>query len=40
MIRLRDKGIHAYDSLSPPTLHRIATERVPSLREAVARFLA
>jgi uncharacterized protein with HEPN domain len=39
LIRLRDKGIHAYDSLSPATLHRIATEAVPSLRSAVAGFL-
>lgn len=40
IIRLRDKGIHAYDSLSPATLHRIATESVPDLRSAVQRFLA
>lgn len=39
IIRLRDKGIHAYDSLSPATLYRIATESVPGLRSAVARFL-
>lgn len=37
IIRLRDKGIHAYDSLNPSTLHRITTESVPALREAVAR---
>jgi uncharacterized protein with HEPN domain len=39
IIRLRDKGIHAYDSLSPATLHRIAGESVPDLRSAIRRFL-
>ena len=37
IIRFRDKGIHAYDSLSPQTLFRIATESIPALREAVSR---
>lgn len=37
IIRFRDKGIHAYDSLAPRTLYRIATESMPALRDAVAR---
>lgn len=39
IIRFRDKGIHAYDSLTPATLWRIATEAVPALRDAVAAHL-
>lgn len=35
IVRFRDKGIHAYDTLSPQTLHRIATESVPALAAAV-----
>ena len=35
IIRFRDKGIHGYDSLSPTTLYRIATESVPELRAAI-----
>ncbi len=40
IIRFRDKGMHAYDALSPTTLYRIATQSIPALRSAVARFLA
>lgn len=39
IIRFRDKGIHGYDSLSPETLYRIATESVPALRDAVKAHL-
>lgn len=39
IIRFRDKGIHGYDSLSPRTLYRIATESVPALRAAVEAHL-
>jgi uncharacterized protein with HEPN domain len=39
IIRFRDKGIHAYDSLSPRTIYRIATEAVPELRRAIERHL-
>lgn len=39
IIRLRDKGVHAYDSLTPRTLHRIAVESVPALRAAVEAHL-
>ena len=39
IIRFRDKGIHAYDSLSPSSLYAIATRAVPELRAAVARHL-
>lgn len=39
IIRFRDKGIHAYDSLSPASLYRIATESVPDLASAVKRHL-
>jgi uncharacterized protein with HEPN domain len=35
IIRLRDKGIHAYDSLSPETIYLIATESVPGLAAAI-----
>lgn len=35
IIRFRDKGIHAYDSLSPASLYRIATESVPKLAKAI-----
>lgn len=35
IIRFRDKGIHAYDSLSPERLFRIATESIPQLASAV-----
>jgi uncharacterized protein with HEPN domain len=38
IIRFRDKGIHGYDSLSPRTLYRIATESVPSLRAAIEAY--
>lgn len=40
IIRFRDKGIHAYDSLSPKMLYRIATESVPGLRRDVEAYLA
>lgn len=40
IIRFRDKGIHAYDSLAPRTLYRIASESVPELRGAVDTYLA
>lgn len=40
IIRFRDKGIHGYDSLSPRTLYRIATESIPALREAVEAHLS
>lgn len=40
IIRFRDKGIHAYDALSPVTLYRIATESVPALAAAVRAFRA
>lgn len=39
IIRFRDRGIHAYDSLTPRTLYRIAIESVPSLRAAVEAHL-
>ena len=39
IVRFRDKGIHAYDTLSPATLHRIATESVPALAAAIQRHL-
>lgn len=39
IIRFRDKGIHAYDSLSPASLHRIATESVPRLAKAIEAHL-
>jgi uncharacterized protein with HEPN domain len=35
IIRFRDKGIHAYDSLAPERLYRIATESIPALRDAI-----
>jgi uncharacterized protein with HEPN domain len=35
IIRFRDKGIHAYDSLSPERLYRIATESIPALERAI-----
>lgn len=38
--RFRGKGIHSYDSLSPETLYRIATESVPALADAVRRHLS
>lgn len=40
IIRLRDKGIHNYDSLSPGMTYDIATQSVPALRDAVRRYLA
>ena len=40
IIRFRDKGIHAYDALTPSTLHAIATTSVPELAAAVRGFLA
>lgn len=40
IVRFRDKGIRAYDSLSPSTLYRIATESMPPLRRAVDAYLA
>ncbi|HLE97265.1 MAG TPA: HepT-like ribonuclease domain-containing protein [Candidatus Thermoplasmatota archaeon] len=39
IIRFRDKGIHAYDSLTPRTLYRIATEAVPALARAITGHL-
>lgn len=39
IIRLRDKGVHHYDSLTPATLYRIATESVPDLRLAIEKHL-
>ena len=39
IIRFRDKGIHAYDTLAPSTIYRIATESIPDLRSAVAAYL-
>ncbi|MCA1811971.1 MAG: DUF86 domain-containing protein, partial [Halobacteriales archaeon] len=38
IIRFRDKGIHAYDSLSPERLYRIATESIPALEAAVGTY--
>jgi uncharacterized protein with HEPN domain len=38
IIRFRDKGIHAYDSLSPERLYRIATESMPALETAVQAY--
>jgi len=40
IIRLRDKGIHGYESLSPTVLYRIAMMAVPPLRNAVADHVA
>lgn len=40
IIRFRDKGVHAYDTLTPGSLHAIATQSVPELRAAVAKHLA
>lgn len=37
IIRLRDKGVHHYDSLSPASLYRIARESVPDLAAAIRR---
>jgi uncharacterized protein with HEPN domain len=39
IIRFRDRGIHGYDSLSPTTLYRIATESVPDLVKAISAYL-
>lgn len=39
IIRFRDKGIHAYDALSPRTLYRIATESLPDLHAAILAHL-
>ena len=39
IIRLRDKGIHHYDSLAPASLHRIATLSVPELASAIRAYL-
>ncbi len=39
IIRFRDKGIHHYDSLTPATLFRIATESIPELRDSVRQYL-
>lgn len=35
IIRFRDRGVRAYDSLTPGTLCRIATTSVPELAHAV-----
>ena len=40
IIRFRDKGIHAYDALSPSTVFAIATVSVPLLGQAVELHLA
>lgn len=39
IVRFRDKGIHSYDSLTPETLYRIATESVPAIRDAIGSHL-
>jgi uncharacterized protein with HEPN domain len=39
IIRFRDKGVHAYDSLTPQRLYRIATESVPALAQAIQEYL-
>jgi uncharacterized protein with HEPN domain len=39
IIRFRDKGIHAYDTLRPRTVYRIASVSVPDLAEAIRRHL-
>ena len=40
IMRFRDKGIHAYDSLSPRTLYRISVEFVPDLADALRKHMA
>ncbi|HLE47809.1 MAG TPA: HepT-like ribonuclease domain-containing protein [Candidatus Thermoplasmatota archaeon] len=40
IIRFRDRGIHGYDSLTPHSLFKIATESLPALRSAIEAFLA
>lgn len=39
IMRFRDRGIHAYDSLTPHRLLQIATKSLPPLRAAVAAHL-